>query len=103
MTVIKLQAPFEKIKNYNSNPEIALRRAIILQAIIDATNTSTNIYAKRFELEAKKWLFGRSKSFTKICEEAELSEDFVISIAKETIKTHNMSVTDKILKNNTDV
>ena len=34
MTVIKLQALFEKIKNYNSNPEIALRRAIILQAIM---------------------------------------------------------------------
>ncbi|AFB28840.1 hypothetical protein RPK_02915 [Rickettsia rickettsii str. Hlp len=35
--VIKLTTPFERIKLYNSIPDIALRSAIIMQAIIDAT------------------------------------------------------------------
>jgi hypothetical protein len=32
--VMKFQAPFERLKEYNSSPEIILYKAIITQAII---------------------------------------------------------------------
>lgn len=47
--VIKLTTPFERIKFYNPIPDIALRSAIIMQAIIDATNTSTKKEAIKAE------------------------------------------------------
>lgn len=88
-SVIKLQAPFEKIKDSNKSSEIALRRAIILQAIIDASNTSNSKGARRMEQDAKKWLFDNSKYFANICLEADLDPGFVASIAKKVIKLHN--------------
>lgn len=45
--VIRLTTPFERIKLYNVSPDVALRRAIITQAIIDATNTSPKREAKK--------------------------------------------------------
>ena len=40
--VIKFQAPFERLKQYNASSEIILYKAIITQAIIDATYTNYN-------------------------------------------------------------
>ncbi|WP_419235679.1 hypothetical protein [Rickettsia endosymbiont of Nabis limbatus] len=39
-SVIKLATPFERLKFHNPLPDIALRLAVIMQAIIDSTNTS---------------------------------------------------------------
>ena len=36
--VIKFQSPFERLKLYTTSPDVTLRKAIITQAIIDATN-----------------------------------------------------------------
>ncbi len=88
--VIKFQAPFERLKSYNSSPDVSLRRAIITQAIIDASNNSnTNKEAKKIELEAKSWLFGNSAYFAEICIEAGLEKGYVVKIAKEIIKIHD--------------
>lgn len=84
--VIKLQAPFERLKQNTNNPEIALRKAIILQAIIDSTNLSTEKSAKKIAESAKEWLFGDSEYFYKICQEAELEPSNVKKIALETIE-----------------
>lgn len=84
--VIKFQAPFERLKLAKSSPDTMLLKAIILQAIIDASNISTNGKLKRYEIEAKSWIFGRSEYFVQICEEAGMEADFVIRIAKEVIK-----------------
>jgi hypothetical protein len=51
--VMKFQAPFERLKEYNSSPEIILYKAIITQAIIDATNISNAPRAKTLETDAK--------------------------------------------------
>ena len=88
-SVIKLQAPFERIKDSNKSSEIALRRAIILQAIIDASNTSNNKQARIIEQDAKKWLFSNSEYFQSICLEADLDPEFIVSTAKKVIKLHN--------------
>ena len=87
--VIKLQAPFERIKLFNISPEISLRRAIIIQAIIDASNISDNPQAKRLEIEAKEWLFSNSQYFINVCEEGEIEPKFVQSIAKKIISLHH--------------
>lgn len=65
--VMKFQAPFERLKEYNSSPEIILYKAIITQAIIDATNISDAPRAKTLETDAKKWIFSNSDYFQKIC------------------------------------
>ncbi|GAA5252524.1 hypothetical protein KNCP2_08120 [Candidatus Rickettsia kedanie] len=64
--VIKLTTPFEHIKLYPI-PDIALRSAIIIQAIIDATNTSTKKESTKAEYNAKKWLFENNENFNATC------------------------------------
>lgn len=88
--VIKFQSPFERLKSYNSSPEINLRKAIIMQAIIDATNTSDAPEAKKLELEAKEWLFC-DDYFKELCLEAEMDPSFIIKIAKELIRLHSIN------------
>ena len=83
--VIKLQAPFERLKGYSDCPEVNLRRAIILQAIIDATNTSRNRAARQSADEAAEWLFSGGEHFTKTCLEAELEPQNVMRVAREMI------------------
>lgn len=88
--VIKFQSPFERLKSYNSSPEINLRKAIIMQAVIDATNTSDAPEAKKLELEAKQWLF-YDDYFKELCLEAGMDPSFIIKIAKELIRLHSMN------------
>jgi hypothetical protein len=88
--VIKFQAPFERIKHFNEGrPDVGLRIAIIIQAIIDASNSSSSPQAKKLEIEAKEWLFGNSEGFQKTCYEANLEPDFVVRNAKDIIKLHH--------------
>ncbi|KJV57175.1 hypothetical protein OCHUTO_0191 [Orientia chuto str. Dubai] len=94
--VIKFQAPFERLKTFSDDPDILLRRAIILQAIIDASNISLASEAKKYELEAKAWIFGNSDYFQKICYEALLEPDFIVKIAKEVIKLNKQKCNLKI-------
>lgn len=94
--VIKFQAPFERLKTFSDNPDILLRRAIILQAIIDASNISAASEAKKYEHEARIWIFSNSNYFHRICYEARLEPDFVIKIAKEVIKLNKKKLNLKI-------
>jgi hypothetical protein len=87
--VIKFQAPFERLKLYQTSPEISLLKSIITQAIIDSTNNSDMREAKKLAMEARDWIFGDSEDFKMICIEAGLEPSFVVKIAKETIKLHN--------------
>lgn len=84
--VIKFQAPFERLKFLGYSPEKMLRRAIVLQAIIDASsNSDNNKELIKDAIEAKAWIFGRSDYFEKICYEAGLEPDFVVKVAREAI------------------
>jgi hypothetical protein len=86
--VIKFQAPFERLKLYVMSPDILLRKAIITQAIIDATNVSELRIAKKYELEAKSWIFDNCESFQTTCFECDIEPSFVRRITKELIKLH---------------
>ncbi|MCF8462588.1 MAG: hypothetical protein K9G11_01595 [Rickettsiaceae bacterium] len=93
--VIKLQAPFERLKSINDNPEISLRKAIILQAIIDASSCSEKRQEKKIAQEARDWLFGDSEHFKQLCSEANLADSYVVNIATKMIKLQE----NKIKKN----
>jgi hypothetical protein len=84
--VVKFQAPFERMKDYNLNPEVRLYKSIIIQAIIDASNISEDSCAKKIELDAKAWLFGESKDFQEACFRADFEPCYVIKIAKKIIR-----------------
>ncbi len=87
-SVIKPQAPFERLKIANDSAEIALCRAIILQAIVDASNTSNNVASKQFAEEAVEWLFISNENFIEVCTSAGLEVDFVRLIASRMITLH---------------
>lgn len=86
--VIKFQAPFERLKLYEISPEVTLYKAIITQALIDATNISESKAAKKIEMEAKEWIFSNSKHFQEICLLAKLEPSLVINVSKELIAIH---------------
>lgn len=95
--VMKFQAPFERLKDYNLSPEVSLHKAIITQAIIDATNASSLPKARALEKEAKDWIFGKGDYFQKICHIAGIEPDFVIKITKEAIRlNHKKFELDKL-------
>lgn len=88
--VIKFQAPFERLKEQSELPgEVALRRAIILQAIIDATNVGKNTNAQKLEKEAKEWIFEDNQNFRQICLEASMEPNHVRQIARDIIAIHH--------------
>lgn len=86
--VIKFPSPFERLKLYTTSPDITLRKAIITQAIIDATNIAETGTAKKLEEEAKSWIFGNNESFKTICNEAGIEPSFVVRTTKSIIKLH---------------
>jgi len=86
--VIKFQAPFERLKLYNTSPDVVLRKAIIMQAVIDATNISDAKEAKKLEIDAKAWIFGNDETFKTTCIEAGIEASFIVKITKEIIKIH---------------
>ena len=88
--VFKPQAPFERLKLANASPEVALNKAIILQAIIDASNTSKASDAVRLAKKAKDWLMGNSEGFIEVCHNADLDKDFITKIATQLIELHQM-------------
>jgi hypothetical protein len=87
-SVIKPQAPFERLKMANDSPEVALARAIILQAIVDASNTASSSHAQQCAGEALEWIFEENDHFKEICVSADLEADFVRSIALKMIELH---------------
>lgn len=94
--VIKPQAPFERLKIANSCPEVALRKAIILQAIIDASDISQAKTTLKITNKAQEWLFGNSKSFCETCHGANLDPDFVVKIARQMLEQHRKDNAEKI-------
>jgi hypothetical protein len=103
-SVLKPQAPFERLKLSNTNPEVALKKAVILQAIIDASNTSASKSAIKSAKSATKWLFGNSEGFLETCSDAEMDPDFLIKVAKQLIELQskkNLKPISRFSKKNT--
>lgn len=84
--VIRLQAPFEKIKANTDDPIERLYRAVIMQMIIDASNKSDKQELVKNERDAKKWLFEENENFDFVCFSAKMDKNIVRQIAKRIIK-----------------
>lgn len=96
--VIKFQTPFEKMKEYNFKPEVRLYKSIILQAIIDASNTLNTKKSRKIEIEAKNWLFGNSEDFFEVCFKGEIEPDYVVKTAKKVIRLNHLNCANDKLK-----
>ncbi len=91
-SVIKFQAPFERLKEYDLLPEVRLNKAIITQAIIDVSNVSETHTSKKYELEAKNWFFGNSADFRNTCSRAELEPEKVRKMARDAIEMNSNKI-----------
>ena len=87
--VLKPQAPFDRLRLANSCPEVALNKAIILQAIIDASNISKSRSSQQLAHKASKWLFGKSEGLIEACMNAELDHKRLLKIVQEIINLHS--------------
>ena len=87
--VIKFQAPFERLKTYNISPEVNLHKAIVLQAIIDASSVNESGAQYKLKQNAYKWIFEDIKNlnsnFNTTVYRANLEPDYIRKIAKEII------------------
>lgn len=88
VNVIKFRTPFEGIKSNGLLPEITLWKAVIKQAMIDATNTSETKEAKKLGQEAKEWIFGEDENFKQMCFEVDIEPSWVIRSVQNLIKCH---------------
>jgi len=64
--VLKPQAPFERLKMANDCPEVALNRGIILQAIIDASNTGGGLGSKKLLAQPTIGFLEKAKVLNKL-------------------------------------
>jgi hypothetical protein len=94
MNNIKFQTPFERMKLYNNCPYILLRKAIIVQALIDATNNAKSKASQKLKKEAKAWIFNNGEYFNQTCQEAGMEPSFVIRITKKLIEL-NTGISEK--------
>ena len=84
MKVIQMNSHFDKLKLYHSfEPEVLLRKAIIMQALSDMVSVSKKPCEIMDSREAKRWLLGNSDDFKRICIEAGLTPSYVKKIAQE--------------------
>lgn len=83
--LMKLQAPFDRLLSYDIDPHIALRKAIILQAIIDSTSVAVDRKAMKAKKEARDWILGNDDYFQEICFEGDLDSQEMIALTREMI------------------
>lgn len=82
----KFHSPFERLKKYIDYGDIALRKAIILQAIFDVSCTENHHKSRKIAKEARAWIFIDNIDFFQICSEAKLDPFVVRKTAKEAIR-----------------
>lgn len=86
--VLKFQAPFDRIKEYNSCPTVCLNKAVIIQALTDASSfSSKSNTASKIANKAKNWALNKENEdhFRDVCERAELDYTLVRQIIKQGI------------------
>ncbi len=74
-----------KLNNYilKRSPEIALWKAVILQAFIDLQNNSKKKIANTYRIRSLFWFNLKNNEFLDVCNFAGLDPNYVISKAKK--------------------
>jgi hypothetical protein len=88
MKTIKFQTPFERLKFSKHTPESALRKAIIIQSVLDACSSGKDKKSLKNIKDAREWIFSKSDYFVKICEEAGIEPDYVVRATKDMLVSH---------------
>lgn len=70
----------------NSCSELGMWRAVIAQALMDASSNSRKSRAKLLKVTALRWLKGDSKDFQDVCILAEMDESYVRAASKRALK-----------------
>ncbi len=89
MIVFKPQSPFENLKKKSQSADENIIKAIVMQAIIDATNTK---FDDKNRIKALKWFY--SEEFKKYCEL--INQDYLCVISKIFNIIHNFYQSHKI-------
>lgn len=76
----------EQVENEATRGEIALWRAVITQALMDAGSNSAKKEMRLEKAQAVAWLSGRSPDFHTVCSLASLDPNYVRQKAQEAIK-----------------
>lgn len=71
------EEPFNPVRG-----EIALWKAVIMQALVDASSRSAKWEARQQKVEALSWLRGTSRDFITVCQLAEMDPDYVRKMAR---------------------
>ena len=74
-----------KLNNYilKRSPEIALWKAVILQAFVDLQNNSKKKIANTYRIRSLFWFNLKNKEFLDVCNFAGLDPNYVVSKAKK--------------------
>ena len=67
----------------NTNPEIALWKAVILQAFIDLQSNSKKKVIQAYKIKALQWINLNNKNFIEVCRMANLDPYYVWSQAQK--------------------
>lgn len=81
--MFKAEKPIETLLKLEKNPEFRVYYAIILQAVLDASNLSFDNIRHEEILEAREWLFNKSSNFEHDCQIINLNPDYVRGLVKE--------------------
>lgn len=91
--VTKLRTPFEILRTSTSNPpEIKLWRAVIIQALNDATSSARDSESINHTNAAKKWLRYLNNDFRSVCAFADVEHIYIFRHAKVLIRQHELKV-----------
>ena len=83
---LNLVSPFERLKSHNTNPYVALSKAIILQAIVDLASTAQKNKDLRYKLDSMQWIFLTNTGFEETCTSAGFEKGYVRQVAKDFIQ-----------------
>jgi len=75
----------DKDDDDNKKGEVALWRAVITQALMDAGSNSAKKEMRYEKAQAIAWLAGNSKDFKQVCVMADMEPEYVRSKAKEAV------------------
>ena len=80
---VNLQSPFERLKSHNTDPYVALSKAVILQAVVDLTSVAQKNKDLRYKLDSMQWIFLPNTSFGETCTSAGFEKEYVRKIAQD--------------------
>lgn len=81
------QLYLDDLEEKNLKGEVAIWRAVIIQALSDLQLPSSNARYRRWRSQAIKWFKDADENFSMVCECADLSPEKVLTIAYDIISS----------------